>query len=143
MLATQPKPREVLEHRAVEPGERVGEHRRAGRRGRPAPELEALLVRRPGEALGERALVLGEHVDREHRAGRLQQLVREVAMVDHHRHQRRLGRDRGERRDGEAVQRRTRADGDDRDASRRVAERVAEGRRLDRHARRQRASTRQ
>jgi hypothetical protein len=94
------------------------------RRG-PLAEREALVVRRPGEALGELPLLFTEHVDGEDGAWRLEHVVGAVLMVDQDGDERRLGRHRGERRDGEAVHALADADGDHRHAGREETQRVA------------------
>ena len=111
---------------AVEPGERVHQHRRAGLGARPVAEGEAVLVLHPGEAVGELRLPLSQDVHREHRLRLLEHRPGLVAVLDGDRDQRRLGRDRGERRNGEAVDPLARADGHDGDSGGEVAQRLAE-----------------
>jgi hypothetical protein len=111
---------------AVEPGEGVDEDGRAGLGRGPFTHGEPVLVLHPGEAVGELRLLLAQDVDREDRPRLLQQGMGVVAVLDDDHDQRRLGRDRGERRNGQAVPLVARLDGDDGHAGGEVAQRFAE-----------------
>ena len=107
---------------AIEPGEGVRQHRCTGCPLFPGPLLEAILVLHPGEAVGQLRLVLGQEVHREHRSRPLKQRRRLVPLIDDHRHQRRLRRNRGEGGHGQAVDLVAAAQGDDGDAGWKVAQ---------------------
>ena len=88
---------------------------------------ETLLLGSPGEAVGERLVGGVEDVDREDSSGNFEQPVGAMLVVDDHRDEGRLGGDRNESRNGQAMGLRARFQGDEGDPGREMAQSVAEG----------------